>query len=192
MTTVEYELTADQLAAGELPVIWTFDVDNGDAATGQTIALYVDDELVGEASGDMDPDWTGSNGASFGASSTSFAAGGGNTALGNGVDFASGTINLDKGLQMFIDTLFTPGGPVDPPTPEGFEILDAVRTANGLEITWSSSAGTNYDVEFSTDLQSWTKINEAVIASAGASTAFEDTDAGRTGGDEGYYRVTTP
>ena len=58
---VDYALTAEQLAAGTLPVAWTFDVDNGDPAAAQTIALYVDEELVGSDSQDLDADWTGTD-----------------------------------------------------------------------------------------------------------------------------------
>ena len=188
-TVVEHVLTADQLAAGELPVIWTFDVDNGDAATGQTIKLFVGDVLVGEASGDLDPDWTGSNGGAFGGASASFAAGGENTVLDNGVEFASGTINLEKGLQMYPDRLFSPvTTPVDPnPQPGTIEIVDAQRTANGVEVRWTASNVAAVTVEFSSDLESW-----IAVASDVASTNYEDTDAGRTGGVEGYYRVVIP
>ena len=190
VVTVEHELTAAQIAAGELEVIWTFDVDNGDPATGQTIALYIDGAVVGEESGDMDPDWTGANGASFGIATGSFAAGGGNTALNDDVDFASGSINLEKGLQMFADTLFEPDGPVDPEPTGDFRIIAITRTDSGVELNWASENGTSYNVDYSEDLGSWTTITNTAVTAVGEVTGFEDTDITRTGEETGYYRVT--
>lgn len=155
VSTVEYALTEEQIAAGELEVVWTFDVDNGDPATGQTIALYLDGQLVGEDSADMDPDWTGSNGGAFAVASASFAAGGGNTVLADGIDFAAGTINLAKGLQYFPNQLFL-GSDVEPmPTDPDLTIASIARTADGMvELTFTSEAGTAYTVEANTDLES--------------------------------------
>lgn len=189
VTEVRYELTSEQLAAGELPVTWTFDVDNGDAATGQTIALFVGDVLVGEDSGDMDPDWTGSNGASFGVATGSFAAGGENTALSNDVEFASGDINLEKGLRMFADFLFEPGGVTPPPGPApvalGFQF-----TEGGATLTWSGNTESTFDVEYTTDLNQWIKINPAPVnVGADGVGSFEDTDADRLSGATGLYRA---
>ncbi|MGY8688363.1 MAG: hypothetical protein ACKVHP_11615, partial [Verrucomicrobiales bacterium] len=134
---------------------------------------------------DMDPGWTGANGASFGIRTGSFAAGGGNTALADDIDFASGTINLETGLQMFVDQLFVPGGGGGPVEPnrgtDDFEIFDATRTTNGVTVSWRSAVGSAYDVEYSTDLTAWTKISDAPIAATGDATSFEDGNAGRTG-----------
>ncbi len=191
VTEVAHTLTADQIAAGELSVIWTFDVDNGDPATGQTIALFVDEVLVGEQAGDMDPDWTGSNAASFGEASTSFAAGGGNTALANGVAFASGEINLQKGLQMFSDFVFDPDAKPQPPVePAVLEILTVAATDGGVVLSWRSEEGADYDVEHSSDLQTWTKINGAAVSGgAGGETAFEDDEPARVEAARGFYRA---
>ncbi|MEM7385800.1 MAG: LamG-like jellyroll fold domain-containing protein, partial [Verrucomicrobiota bacterium] len=104
VATLEYPLTADQIAAGDLALIWTFDVDDG--ADMQVIALYIDGTSVGSVTMDLQPDWTGSNGSSFGAASTNLAAAGGNVAL-TAVDFTSGTINVGKGLIFYSDFLFS-------------------------------------------------------------------------------------
>lgn len=155
VATVEYALTADQIAAGELEVVWTFDVDNGDPATGQTIALYIDGQLVGEDSQDMDPDWTGANAGAFAVASSSFAAAGGNTVLADGIDFAAGRINLDKGLQYFPNQLFL-GSDVEPkPVDPDLAITSIAHTDDGMiELIFISEAGTSYAVEANTDLES--------------------------------------
>lgn len=193
VTTVMHPLTEAQLSAGFIPVAWTFDVDNGDASTGQSIALFVDGVLVGEASGDMDPDWTGSNGASFGAASDSFAAGGGNTALGGGLDFASGTLDLTRGLQMFPGVLYDPDAAppiVDPPA-DSFAILTMNRDAAGnVQLSFTSEGGAAYHVQHSSDLIAWTTITSEALASGGETTVYEDTDAARTGLATGFYRAT--
>ena len=190
VATVEHTLTAEQLRAGSLPVIWTFDVDNGDPEAAQTIALYLDGELVGEDSQAISPDWTGSDGASFGIGTASFAAGGENTALDNGIDFASGTIDLDAGLQMFTDQLFIAGGgPVDP-EPSAITITSITRTNEAITLQISGGADLAGDVEFSSDMAS---DNWAVILSdAPLGEPVVDTDAGRLGEAQGFYRVTTP
>ena len=154
VSTVEYTLTAEQISAGELEVVWTFDVDNGDPATGQTIALYLDGQLVGSDSQDMDPDWTGVNAGAFAVASASFAAGGENTVLADGIDFASGTINLTKGLQYFPNQLFlgSDGGPT--PVDPNLTIASITRSADGIiELTFTSQAGTAYTVEANDDLK---------------------------------------
>ncbi|MEM7384981.1 MAG: hypothetical protein AAF514_08545, partial [Verrucomicrobiota bacterium] len=103
LATIRYPLSQEQLDGGELEVIMTFDVDNGDGQSA--ISLFVGDALVGRVADDLGGDWTGSNGASFGAASSSLAGNGSNGAL-TGNAFTSGTINLDVGLQFFPDTLF--------------------------------------------------------------------------------------
>jgi hypothetical protein len=186
VSTVEYALTEGQIAAGELEVVWTFDVDNGDPATGQTIALYLDGELVGEDSANMDPDWTGANGAAFAVASTSFAAGGGNTALGDSIDFAAGTINVTKGLQYFPNQLF-PGNdrgptPVDP----NLAIESVTLSADGmLEITFSSEANATYDIEASNDLERGFISILEVVGTATTTTATVPSD----NLPERFYRV---
>ncbi len=192
VTEVFYELTADQIAAGELSVIWTFDVNNEDPATGQSIALYLDHVLVGQAAGRLGADWTGNNVASFGARSDNFAAAGGGAPFRNGVAFVSGTINLERGLEMFVDTLFEPA-PV-PPTSKPKEevvITEIAKTDGGMTIVWTSNDGQSYDVEFSENLATWAKINPgaAILAAADGRTVFEDQDADRTSKVAGYYRV---
>jgi hypothetical protein len=194
IATVEHVLTADQLGAGELSVIWTFDVDNGDPETGQTIALYLENQKVGEDRKAMDADWTGSNAAAFGVGSNAFAAGGGNTSLTNGVDFRSGTIDLDSGLQFFADRFFDPdggGGPVDPEPASELVVLGIEKRGGAIQLQLGGDAGAAFVVEYSENLEagSWSEIVADVIAGDGTA-AVEDADPERQERVSGYYRVS--
>ena len=55
-------------------------------------------------------------------------------------------------------------------------------------ISFPSAAGTNFDVEYSEDLQVWTVID--TVGGAAGSTSYTDADAVRLGRTSGYYRVT--
>ena len=188
VATVEHQLTVTELAAGELPVIWTFDVDNGDPEAAQTIALFLADSLVGSESRDLGPDWTGSNAASFGVGSNSFAAGGGNSALNNGVDFRSGSINLDAGLQFFTERLFDPSDVVSPPV--ALSVSRIVKGESAVRLEVAGEPGTSFTVEYSTSLEpgSWTETGSGVI-SAGGTTTTEDSHAARLAAPLGFYRL---
>ncbi len=190
LSLVEHTLTADQLAAGELEVIWIYDVDNGNGE--QIISLFVDGTNVGSQTQDIGGDWSGTNAAAFGAASDALAGDGQNNVL-TALDFTSGTINTDRGLEMFSDRLFIgTGGPDPEPQPSGFQITEIVRSANGVQITWESEAGAAYEIQYGTTLQTddWTMIGN--MNGAGAETSFEDTDATRTAQALGFYRVRRP
>ena len=63
-----------------------------------------------------------------------------------------------------------------------------VRADDGIAVAWTSVDGKTYVVEFSTTLNGdWTEV--ATMAATGASSTYTDTDAGRTGADQGFYRV---
>ncbi len=71
----------------------------------------------------------------------------------------------------------------DPPLPgDRPGTLGEVMKADGGPFSFTISEGT-FDVEYSTDLDTWT-----VIASDVSGT-YEDTDAGRNAADSGYYRA---
>ncbi len=75
--------------------------------------------------------------------------------------------------------------PVDPGVPTVLAPLaNVVRTANG--VAFDIPEGQTLDIEYSTDLQDW-----SVIAN-GVTGIYEDTDAGRLGSVEGYYRARRP
>ena len=82
----------------------------------------------------------------------------------------------------------------DPNDPNSvFQATETERTGDGVRVTWSSVEGKAYDIEYSSDLINWNKINDAAIpADAGGSTSFEDTDADRTSAPVGFYRTVIP
>ena len=61
------------------------------------------------------------------------------------------------------------------------EISGITAGADGVSL--QLPAGVTADIEFSTDLVNWESI------ATGISDSFDDNDAGRTGGDAGYYRA---
>ncbi len=187
VATVKHALTQSQIEAGELSVIWTFDIDNGQSPESQTIALYLDEALVGDASANLGPDWSGSNAAAFGVFGSIFAAGGNNTALDNGVDFQSATINLETGLQMYVDRMFEAR-----PQPESanVEIREIVRTETAIQVTLAGSEGSTVDLEYSPTLipGSWEVVMSKIVLGA-TSIVVEDLDDARRNQLEGYYRL---
>ncbi len=113
---LEYSLTDAEVAAGELEVIWTTQINNGDGM--QVLRLFIDGAEAASLTAALQADWTGANGAALGTSSSAIAAAGGNTSLADTIDFASGTINTVSGLEFFSDLLFVP-------TPAGFITWEA-------------------------------------------------------------------
>ncbi len=74
------------------------------------------------------------------------------------------------------------GGDVSPGDRPG-TISDVVKADGGVgAISFGFPVGTTFDVEYSTDLQTWTVIATDVTGN------FEDGDAGRIGSSAGYYR----
>ena len=128
-------------------------------------------------------------GAAFAVASSSFAAAGGNTVLTDGIDFAAGTINLDKGLQYFPNQLFL-GNDVQPmPVDPDLAITSIASTEDGMiELIFTSEAGTSYAIEASDDLESdFVSVLEAT-GSATATTVTVPTD----NLPRRFYRVRRP
>ena len=134
---------------------------------------------------DLGGDWSGGNGASFGAASGNLAGTGANSGL-SGTDFLSGEINIDKGLQFFGERIpeiesIDPGGGI------GFAITTVHRAAGGeVTITWASSPGARYSIESASDLNEWLEVEDGVL-SEGAETSF--TDPAPADAAVQYYRV---
>ena len=161
MAEVFYALTAGQIAAGELEIVFTYDVfDDNDEDGGSTISLFVDGVLVGADSDQLGGDWSGTNNSAFGVFGSGIAGilGGGDL---TGVDFTSGTINLRKGLQFYSDVLFAPSNNTE------VEIIAVSYDGTDLTITFTSNPGATYSVEESSDLQSW---QEVIDPGSGGST----------------------
>ena len=134
---------------------------------------------------DIGGDWSGTNAAAFGVASDALAGDGANNVL-TAVDFASGTIDADSGLDFFADRIFVgTGGPVEP-EPTTVEISSIVQIDSGFRIMWSQPATGTVDVQYAPDLQadSW-----EVIANGVANGTADDTEAARTDGEAGFYRL---
>ncbi len=81
----------------------------------------------------------------------------------------------------------------DPNDPNSvFALTSALRTGDGVELTWSSVDGKEYVIEYSTTLEPDSWVEVSAEAATGASTSFTDNDAARTGEPNGYYRVRVP
>ena len=184
LVVAEATLSAEQIAAGDLQVLWAFDVDPDGP---QTISLWVDSFPVAQASGDLDMDWTGTDGASFGTGTTSFAGTGSNTTL-SGVDFTSGTINLEKGLGIYTEQLPVIAS-IDLGGGLGFAITNAVYDGTNVTLTWRSRAGVSYVLQASADLGVWFEVEDS-IPSEGTETTYTDIPGAET--DVLYYRVIGP
>lgn len=73
--------------------------------------------------------------------------------------------------------------------PVVIRILAVQRNASGLSLTWSSTSGTTYQVEYTQSVPGgWASI--ANQASQGATTSYTDTSAERLGRGAGFYRIS--
>lgn len=73
----------------------------------------------------------------------------------------------------------------DPNNPADFFKVE-ISGAGGI-LSWTSTVASAYDVEYSTDLMTWIVI--ATVQGVDGDASYEDTDAGRLGNPDGYYRV---
>lgn len=71
-----------------------------------------------------------------------------------------------------------------------FAISSIIRDSGEVTLTWNSSPGREYSVEYKADLSEliWQELDDGV-QSEGAETAFTDDDPARTGAESGWYRV---
>ena len=124
LATATFPLPSAVIEAGAHDVAWTFDVDNGKGL--QAISIIIDDFRVVTDATQLQVDWSGTNGASFGAASSSLAGTGTNTAL-TGAAFTSGVIDLDAGLSFYPDMNYAPESFDDDGDgiPDGWEFLYA-------------------------------------------------------------------
>ena len=124
LATATFPLPLAVIEAGAHDVAWTFDVDNGKGL--QAISIIIDDFRVVTDATQLQVDWSGTNGASFGAASSSLAGTGTNTAL-TGAAFTSGVIDLDAGLSFYPDMNYAPESFDDDGDgiPDGWEFLYA-------------------------------------------------------------------
>jgi len=176
LATATYTLTAGEINAGDLVVVVTYDVmdDEGNSA----IAMYVNGALVASDAAPLGGDWTGANGSAFGVGGSQFAGDGANGNLA-GLDFTSGSINLQKGLTYYADTLFEGGNG------SGLQITNISHNGSAVVISFQSLPGRTYRLERSFDLVTFAEIEDG-IASAGATTTAPSIQASEPGA---FYRV---
>ncbi|MGI9245014.1 MAG: LamG domain-containing protein [Verrucomicrobiales bacterium] len=72
--------------------------------------------------------------------------------------------------------------------PPNFSIISVVKGDDERTITWYSSPGAIYIVQFSSDLKIWDEVDDSVL-SQGETTAYPDTDPVRFAAPRGYYRI---
>jgi len=101
VSDLSWELTANQLAAGELFVGWVVDLGNDEMRLimdgldiGNNLTTVATTSFTGT-------DWSGRNGAGFGESSSN--VGGYTSPKFVGTPFSSGTINTTEGLDFYQD-----------------------------------------------------------------------------------------
>ena len=70
-----------------------------------------------------------------------------------------------------------------------FRIVDVTRAAEGVTITWPSTAGATYEMQFNATLavDGWSAVQSSIAAGAGNFTSF--TDTAHNAAAKGYYRI---
>lgn len=75
----------------------------------------------------------------------------------------------------------------DPKDPKDkLRIISVVSATDRRALVWTSKTGKNYEVQYSTDLRTWTAIGS--LSGASDTASFEDKDAGRAH-QAGYFRI---
>jgi len=181
MTTIEGVLRDEWIEAGELEVVWSYDVLNTDGT--QTVSLWVGGHPISEIHKDIGGDWSGNNAASFGIGGTRFAATGVGSVAISGADFTSGTINLTKGLQYFpqipvIESIERP--------PLRISSIH-LNEANQVVLNWGAHPGTIYAIDRSNDLLTWIELDDDFQSQSITATWIEPAGLGTPA--PSYYRV---
>ncbi|MCH2368024.1 MAG: hypothetical protein MK554_12540, partial [Planctomycetes bacterium] len=113
---VRYALSAGLIDGGDVEVGIGLDSDNGNG--GEDIRLIINGVIVGTVSNDADStlsngagafDWSGGNAGALGIAASGLAGTGERSDL-FAVNFTSGTLNLDIGLQYWVNTNWLPEG----------------------------------------------------------------------------------
>ncbi|MEC9031323.1 MAG: hypothetical protein VYB15_05540, partial [Planctomycetota bacterium] len=159
---IRYALSASLIDGGDVEIGIGLDSDNGNG--GEDIRLIINGVTVGTVSNDADStlstgvdgtgafDWSGGNAGALGVGASGLAGTGERSDL-TGIDFASGTINLDTGLQYWVNTNWLPDG-VDSDNDgldDGYEAFygaltvlgDGDADGDGISDTDEAAAGSN-------------------------------------------------
>ncbi|MDG2125749.1 MAG: hypothetical protein P8J87_18760, partial [Verrucomicrobiales bacterium] len=167
LATVRHPLTPEQLAAGELDIVFTYDVEDEDF--NSVITLFIDGSAVGSDTQLLGADWSGTNAATFGAASPDLAGSGENTPL-NAAAPTSLTINHRHGLILYSEVLYTGGTTPAPTAPQitAFEFDPILRS---VDLTWISQPGTSYRITGSNNLSGWSDELVDTVTATSASTS---------------------
>jgi hypothetical protein len=183
IATIRYALSVADLAAGPLDIIFSYQVEDENLLS--KIFLFVDGAEAGSESAALGGDWTGSNGATFGAASANLAAAGANEAL-TGIAPVNVAIDFRWGLAFYRGALFKGGGPGNMP----LEIITITRnTDTNIEIVWNTRPGFIYAVDraLSQGAFNWQELDDGTIGT-GATASFSDSNV-PPGSRTVFYRV---
>ena len=120
VSELSWELTANQLGAGELFVGWVFDLGNDELRLYMNGLDMANNTTLVASSSLSANDWSGPGTAGFG-DGTSFVGGYGGLSSFVGDPFTSGTINTTEGLDFYLDQALLPS-----PVPEPVGVLAGV------------------------------------------------------------------
>ena len=156
---IRYALSASLIDGGDVEL--GIGIDSENASDGEDFRLIINGVTVGTVSNDADStlgnnngafDWSGGNAGALGVGASGLAGTGERSDL-TGIDFASGTINLDTGLQYWVNTNWLPEG-VDSDNDgldDGYEAFygdltvlgDGDADGDGISDTDEAAAGSN-------------------------------------------------
>ena len=202
---IRYALSAGLIDGGDVEIGIGLDSDNGNG--GEDIRLIINGVTVGTVSNDADStlsnnagafDWSGGNAGALGAGLSGLAGTGVRSDL-TGINFASGTINLDTGLHYWVNTNWLPEG-VDSDNDgldDGYEAFygdltvlgDGDADGDGISDTDEAAAGSN-PASADTDSDG---LADGAEGDAGTGIFNPDSDGdGLTDGDEVNTHGTNP
>ena len=121
--SVDYQLNAAQIAAGEIFVSWVFDLGSDEIRINTSHVNGFNNHETVASMAYSGTDWSDGDGAGFGSSTTPV---GGYGAAFPGTPFSSGTINTTEGLLMYAGDAYAPS-----PVPEPAGAI-ALASALGL------------------------------------------------------------
>ncbi len=91
---------------------------------------------------------------------------------------------VDEGYLIQRTALIDDGPVVTPPTTRE-PVIVIISGAGAVGLSLTGAEGKTYDVQYSTDLINWQNIESGLQGEIN----YEDTDAARVGGSDGYYRA---
>ncbi len=170
-----FTLPASIIDSGFVDVAWTYDVDDG--AGLQTLGILIEEFRVAATTLDLGGDWSGGDGANFGSASPNMAGTGTNGGL-TGVEFTSGEIDLEIGLEFFADTNLVPPVIDD----DGDGLPDAWEGFFSNDLNFLGDAETDADSDGLTDTEEFERGTDPTNADTDGD-GFEDGEEVEGGSD---------